>query len=139
MSTQWSEQWQSATARLEALEAVLQADGASVHRGGDYDRWDLEVRGGLFGAARILMTLEEHGAGRQLVRFRSWPKCSTRGLLLISLFAALAAGATFDHVWHSAALLSSVAVLLVSRMFQECAETMATVLHALKHLGAGEA
>jgi hypothetical protein len=139
MSTQWSEQWQSATARLESLEAVLQADGASVHRGGDYDRWDLEVRGGLFGAARILMTLEEHGAGRQLVRFRSWPKCSTRGLLLISLFAILAAGATFDHVWHSAGILGSVAVLLASRMFQECAETMATVLHALRHLGAGEA
>lgn len=139
MSTQWSEQWQSATARLESLEAVLQADGASVHRGGDYDRWDLEVRGGLFGAARILMTLEEHGAGRQLVRFRSWPKCSTRGLLLISLFAVLAAGATFDHAWHSAGILGSVAVLLASRMFQECAETMATVLHALRHLGAGEA
>jgi glycosyltransferase involved in cell wall biosynthesis len=138
-STLWSEQWQSATSRLEALEAVLQTDGASVYRGGEFDRWDLEVRGGLFGAVRTLMTLEEHGAGRQLVRFRSWPKCSTRGLLLISLFAVLAAGAMFDHAWHSAALLSSVALLLVSRMFQECAETMATVLHALMHLGAGEA
>jgi hypothetical protein len=118
---------------------MLQADGVSVRRGGDYDRWDLEVRGGLFGAARILMTLEEHGAGRQLMRFRSWPKCSTRGLLLISLFAVLAAGAIFDHTWHSATILGSVAVLLASRMFQECAETMATVLHALRHLGAGEA
>jgi hypothetical protein len=134
----WSETWRSATDRLQSLETALQSDGASVHRGGDYDRWDLEVRGGLFGSARTLMTVEEHGAGRQMIRFRSWPKCSTRALLLISLFAVLATGAALDHAWHSALVLGTIAILLTSRMIQECTETMATVLHALRHLDTGE-
>ena len=136
-STLWSEQWQSAAARLQTLEAALQADGAAVRRGGDYDRWDLEVRGGLFGAARTLMTIEEHGSGRQMVRFRSWPKCSTQGLLWIALFAVLAAGAAFDHAWHSATVLGLITALLISRTVQECTETMATLLHALRHLDTG--
>src|SRR5205085_8394241 len=47
----WSEQWQDPAARLHSLEVDLRALGAWVCRGGDYDRWDLEVRGGLFGKA----------------------------------------------------------------------------------------
>src|SRR2546426_6284757 len=30
-------------------------------RGGEHDRWDLEVRCGFFGAARLLMGVEDHG------------------------------------------------------------------------------
>jgi hypothetical protein len=135
----WSEQGQGAATRLQAVEAALQAADASVYRGGNYDRWDLEVRGGLFGTARVLMAIEEHGAGRQLVRFRAWPRCSVQGLLLTLLSAALATGAALDHVWTSAAILGIVAVLLAVRTFQECAGAMDTVLRALKHIGAGEA
>ena len=76
----WSEQWQCPLARLQAIEETLRAEGTASFRGGNYDRWDLEVRGGLLGAVRLLATTEEHGAGRQLVRFRLWPKCSVQGL-----------------------------------------------------------
>ena len=31
-------------------------------QGGDYDRWDLEIRGGLLGSLRTRMAIEEHGA-----------------------------------------------------------------------------
>jgi GT2 family glycosyltransferase len=136
--TLWSEWWQSATERLQALEALLRADNASIRRGGDFDRWDLEVRGGLFGAVQTLLAVEEHGAGRQLVRFHAWPKCSKQGYMLTLLFAALATGAAFDDVWIPAGILGTVAVLLAWRTFQECAGAMAAVLRALKHLGAGE-
>jgi GT2 family glycosyltransferase len=127
----WSEQWQCPMARLETIEETLRAEGAAGIRGGDYDRWDLEVRGGLFGAVRLLATTEEHGAGRQLVRFRLWPQCSVKGLALILLLSALAVGAACDHAWYSAAMLVLVAVLPACRMVQECAGAMATVQHAL--------
>src|SRR5204862_2614083 len=42
----WSEHWREPDERLRAIEATLRADGAGVLRGGDSDRWDLEVRGG---------------------------------------------------------------------------------------------
>ena len=42
--------------------------------GGEYDRWELETRGGSLGAARVRTALEEHGQGRQLLRCLVWPR-----------------------------------------------------------------
>jgi GT2 family glycosyltransferase len=131
----WSEQWQCPLTRLQALEATLRAAGIAGTRGSDYDRWDLEVRGGLLGAARVLSTTEEHGAGRQLVRFRLWPQCSRVGLGLIVFFSALAVGAVWSQAWSAATVLALVAALPAGRMVQECAGAMATVQYALTQVG----
>src|SRR5262249_9789076 len=72
----WSENWQAPARWLEALEKKVREAGPVALRGGDFDRWDLEVPGGIFGSCRVRMAVEEHGSGRQLVRFRSWPCCS---------------------------------------------------------------
>ncbi len=130
-SALWTEHWQAADKRLESIEAALRTDGAAVVRGGDYDRWDLEVKSGTLGAVRILMAVEEHGLGRQLTRFRSWPRVSAGGLLLSLTFAALASGAAFDQAWVAAAPLGLVVVMLALRALQECAAATATVLRAL--------
>jgi cellulose synthase/poly-beta-1,6-N-acetylglucosamine synthase-like glycosyltransferase len=132
--TLWSERWQEVTERLQTVEAAIQSCGASVARGGAYDAWDLKVRGGLLGAARLLAATEEHGAGRQLIRFRVSPKYSTRGLILTVLFAVLATGAALDGAWHSAVVLGLAVVLLLGRTLLECAGAMATMLYALKTL-----
>jgi|RhiMetdeSRZDD1v2_1073273.scaffolds.fasta_scaffold89715_2 GT2 family glycosyltransferase len=131
----WSEQWQCPLARLQAIEETLRSEGTASFRGGDYDRWDLEVRGGLLGAVRLLATTEEHGAGRQLVRFRLWPKCSVQGSALILLLLAGVTGAVWDHAWYSATMLLLIAAPPMCRMLQECAGAMATVRHALKQAG----
>jgi len=89
----------------------------------------------LLGAVRLLATTEEHGAGRQLVRFRLWPKCSAQGTALILLLMAGVTGAVWDHAWYAAAVLLLIAALPVCRMLQECAGAMATVRHALKQAG----
>lgn len=79
----WYETWLSKEARLEALEARLKRLGVKTIRSDAYDSWDLEVVGGLAGRARALMAIEEHGAGRQLVRYRIEPRFSliTRAML----------------------------------------------------------
>jgi GT2 family glycosyltransferase len=97
----WHEEWASKESRLEALEARLHDMGATTHRGGDFDNWDLEVAGGLAGFARMLMAIEEHGGGRQLVRYRIEPLFSslargallTTGLLAFLLWLAEGTGA----------------------------------------------
>jgi GT2 family glycosyltransferase len=53
----WSEAWHPPIAWLESLEQVLCSEGAYVLRGGEFDRWDLEVRSGLLGAARTRMVI----------------------------------------------------------------------------------
>jgi hypothetical protein len=52
------------------LESVLVRERQAVRRGGDFDRWDLEVRGGLLGYIRAIGMIEEHGAGKQAFRLR---------------------------------------------------------------------
>ena len=131
-SATWCERWQSPTQRLESLEAALRADGICVYRGGDYERWDMEVRGGMLGAARLLMAVEEHGLGRQLVRFRSWPRWSAAGVLLPLLLAFLFAAAALDRAWAASVILGVAALVLAVRAFLECATATAAVLRALE-------
>src|SRR5207249_5327910 len=127
----WSEQWQEQEQRLHAMEAGLRADGASVLRGGRHARWDLEVRGGFFGAARLLMGVEEHPGGKQLIRLRWWPYLPVRGPLLTLLFAGLTFGATRDHAWVAAAVLGVGALLFAWRTLEQCTAAMATTREAV--------
>src|SRR5205085_7218160 len=134
--TLWSERWQGPEDRLQAIEAALQARGARVLRGGAYDRWELEVRGGLLGAARTRMAIEEHGAGKQLIRFRTWPRCPTTGFVLPLLLATVATEEAFEHVWAASAVLGMVAALLALRVLLECAAALAAVLRAVQESAA---
>ena len=67
------------TSACARLEKALRRIGGVVFSGGDYERWDLYVRGGMLGSMRLRVAVEEHGAGRQLVRIRSWPRFSRIG------------------------------------------------------------
>ncbi len=130
LASVWSETWRGAEERLRDVEATLRAGGATVSRGGDFDAWDLEVRGGLFGGARVLTAVEEHGAGRQLVRARSWPRVSPQCLAITSLFAALACAAAWDGARTAALAFSIVAVFIAARVILETGAAMRTLLDA---------
>ena len=82
--------------------------------GGDWDRWDLEVRAGVSGRVRALLTIEEHGSGRQQLRFRLIPHhrailgaTALMGLLAFCAvsYGALAAGLTLAAGALGASLL----------------------------------
>src|SRR2546429_7854036 len=92
----WTEQWQAHEERLRSLKEALRANQAIVQAGGDYDRWDLEVRGGMFGATRVLVAVEEHGHGRQLLRLRPWPRGSPMGGAPTLVVAALSPTPAID-------------------------------------------
>jgi GT2 family glycosyltransferase len=130
--TIWSETWQAFEARLESLEKTMSRRRAVVLKGGEYDRWDLEVRNGVFGAARTRMVVEEHGDGKQLVRFRVWPRCSSIAVGLILLFSLLAGAAALAHAWIAAAAHGALALLITLRTAMECSFAMGTFVHALR-------
>jgi GT2 family glycosyltransferase len=130
----WSEAWQPPEKRLQALEEKLCAQGAVVYHGGDFDRWDLEVRGGLFGSLRLLAVIEEHGSGKQLARFRSWPKVAVPALVMTFLFVLLCVVAAFDGARTASAIFGLVAALLALGALRDCAAATASYLHALKYL-----
>jgi len=131
-SAVWSERWQDPFVRLQCLETAMRKGGGVVVHGGEYDRWDLEVQGGLLGAARMLMAVEDHGAGTQFVRFRSWPRFSRVAVLLTLLFALLSADAVEDRTWSAAAVVGAITLLLTLRTLNESAGAQAVILRAIK-------
>ncbi len=122
--TVWSEQWRSPLDWMESLESGIRTLRTVVLRGGDFDRWDLELRGGMLGSIRVLMAVEEHGGGKQFVRFRTWPHCSSAGIVTALVFAGLAAWAAFSQAWMACGILNAIALLLMIRIVKECSSAM---------------
>jgi O-antigen biosynthesis protein len=129
----WTEHWRDPNERLKSFEVDLRKAGVYVRRGGDYDRWDLEVRAGLLGFARMLMAVEDHGAGNQFVRVRLWPKCSLLELLSIVLFASLSAAAALDHAWVASAIMGLLSLFLTLYSLRGCGSAVAAILRTLQH------
>lgn len=72
------------------IEQNLMANKTRVRRGKEFDTWDLQVRGGLFSEGHALLAIEEHGGGKQLLRFRCKTYYSFAGYLLSGSLCALA-------------------------------------------------
>lgn len=132
--THWSEVWQAPEERLKAVEMTLRRMGVRVIKGGNYEDWDLQVQGGMFGSTYMLMAIEEHGAGRQMLRFRTWPKSSSFCLITLTFSGGLAIAAGLDHAWTIAGLLGGTALLLILRTAQECVSSETTLAKALEQV-----
>jgi GT2 family glycosyltransferase len=128
----WSERWKGTEERVGDVIDALQGEGAVVASGGDWDSWDLYVRGGLLGGARLRLGIEEHGAGRQLVRVRSWPRAGWPAAVLVVLLAGFAALAADGSAEAASILLASFAGLLLARLLYECSIACATVRASLQ-------
>jgi len=134
----WSETWRSPAEWLETIERGVRITGSKSLRGGDFDRWDLEVPGGIFGACRVQMAVEEHGAGRQLVRFRSWPRGEPLVLMLFALLAACATDAALSHARAAFAFLATGAACLGFQILRQSGAAMAAVKSAVRQRREGE-
>jgi GT2 family glycosyltransferase len=129
----WTQRWEASEQRLARIEADLRKKGIPVRPGGEYDNWDLEILSSLFGGARLLMAVEDHGAGAQYVRLRVWPKWSG-GLLVVALVVACLSGAAgLNDVWLVCALLGAPALFLIATSVRHCGGATAAFLQAIAH------
>jgi GT2 family glycosyltransferase len=117
--TDWSESWCSPSERLARIESALRSfRGAAVSRGGQFNRWDIQARTGPFGTARLRLAVEEHGEGKQLLRFRIWPRFSRGALLGIAFLLLLLT--TSKPSTGAAVIVSTCLVLLAAWMIRDC-------------------
>jgi O-antigen biosynthesis protein len=123
--TLWSESWRAPEDWTQCFEHALKAQGAVVMRSGAFDRWDLHVRGGLFGAARGLLAFEEHGAGKQLVRIGVTPWAPPAVLTTAIVLLALGALAVFDNAWLAGSALSALGSLTAYLQMRDSARAAA--------------
>jgi O-antigen biosynthesis protein len=127
----WCTRWRSLQVRLANIESSLRPNCMSIVRGGEYDRWDIAVRLGPLGAARLRLTAEEHGQGRQLVRAQVWPRPSRGVSALVAFLVAIYALAVHQGDGLSALVLGSAATVLALRATTECMAAMAAIVDAV--------
>jgi hypothetical protein len=126
----WTTRWQAIEMHLSALESILKEAGPVI-RGGDFDRWDLSIPGGLFGTVPVVAMVEEHGNGKQLCRFRAWPK-SPKAVIAILLAIISAAGlATVSHAVIAGGLLALTGFIVGLLIYKDCALAMSQWQDAL--------
>ena len=134
----WSEIWLSPTQWLKAVEQRVRVAGGTVLRGGDFDPWDLEIPGGIFGSSRLQMAVEEHGAGRQLVRFRCRPRQAPFALALLTLLAAGASDAALSHAHTAFTFLAAATGFVGFQVVQQCGAATAAIDRAVQQFHAAK-
>jgi hypothetical protein len=133
--TVWSEEWRSAEDWLRRVESRGRTQGVPVSRGGAYDRWDLQIQGGVLGSTRTRMAVEEHGSGKQLLRFRSWPKLRMLGLGVALTLTLVACAAKLDGAWLVSVVLGIAAAGVLIFAVLHAGTAAATLADVLAGLG----
>ncbi|MGH8735153.1 MAG: hypothetical protein ACREVB_15835, partial [Burkholderiales bacterium] len=129
----WSTRWSDPQTRLRTLERRINTAGAKTVRGGDYDRWDIEVRVGMVVSARLQMAVEEHAGGAQLIRLRAFPRRPMAASAIGALLGVLAVVAVLDHAPFAAGVLASFVAALLALLLIESAAVAGTVAHSVEH------
>jgi GT2 family glycosyltransferase len=119
--TLWSETWTAPERWVERVETVLRAEGAISRRGGDYDAWDLQIRGGALGSVRAVFAVEEHGGGKQLVRMRTRLGIPVSAGVACGLTLLLAVVGFLDGAWIAGAGLTLLGSALSGVILRDCA------------------
>jgi GT2 family glycosyltransferase len=132
----WREQWAETRTLPELLTEALRSEGVPLTHGGEYDDWDLEVPAGLFGRARAVTAIEDHGGHARHLRIRAWPEGSLEANLASALLALLAAVALFDGALLVGAILGLLTSLILARTAYECALAMAAIVRGVRAVAA---
>ena len=131
--TQWTDHWRAPEERLAQIRRFLRSENAIICDGGAYDRWDLEIVGGMFGSVRMLMAVEDHGAGTQFARIRSWPRGSSAATAFAALSTVLMFTAAFDHAWVVVAVFGAIVAWLLWHAFLQAGQSTAALLRAVEY------
>jgi hypothetical protein len=127
----WSESWRPTEGWLTMLESLLKGHGAIVVAGSDFETWDLEVRGGLLGGVRTQLAVEEHGQGKQLLKFRIWPTVAVQAVVALLCILATWGYAVVKNELGADILVLS-ASLLVAWIFKDCAHAEAALSKSIE-------
>src|SRR2546421_536077 len=134
--TYWRDQREPPEDTLRQVQQDLLAKGAIVRPGGDFDPWDLEIRGGPLGRSRLLLAAEEHAPGKQLLRFQIAPKISGTAVGLVAAFAAMSIGAFGSRPWATGAASAVLRGFVALRAITDIGFSGGILREWLQRLGA---
>ena len=126
--TYWSETWLPIEDWLSAIEQKLIDSNTRVQKGNVFDRWDLQLRNGIISLNRALLTIEEHGAGKQFVRLKTWCRPSRTSLTLLIASTALSITAGLHNATFVCMMLALFSFIIVAEYVLDTA----ILLHKLE-------
>jgi hypothetical protein len=132
--THWSEEWRAAEDWLTDVEKKLIMLKARVKRGGDFERWDLQVRNSLFSINQVLLTVEEHGGNKQMLKFRARRVPTKTWMLTILVLVTITAFAALDHASGVAIIFGFMTFVVFAAYFHDSASTMYDLKQAINSL-----
>ena len=127
----WSETLRTNETWLSDIENELRVETVPVRRGGNFDTWDLEVRGGLFGKGRLVMAIEEHGCGKQLAHFRVWPSWNGLQIATVAVMTGLTIAASVGGAWAAATLLAGLTGIVIYTALRDASAAIHAALAPL--------
>ena len=131
----WSEgDWKANETWLEEIEKNIIGLKARVRRGGEFDKWDIKTKNGLFSSAKGVLTVEEHGANKQYIKFKYWGKYSISGLLLIAALISITTFAALDQSWIAMAFLSLLTAVIAYKYLLDSASVVNCIVSGFKNL-----
>ncbi len=132
--THWSEQWRSTEDWLGDIEKEVINLKTRVKRGGDFDTWDLQVCNGLFSRSRGLLVIEEHGGGKQYLKFKCSAHYSKKAFVLGGIIAAIAIVSGLNNQWVINGIMDALFALVVFRFLFETGSSVNSLYTAFKLL-----
>ncbi len=120
----WSEEWHPVDKWLSAIENKLIAFRSRVKRGGDFDDWDLQASNGLFAKSKGILTIEEHGGGKQFLRFRSRSSFTLTTWILVTAMTGFIVFAAMENEYLVSAVIGFVLAVTVVRSFYEAVTSL---------------
>lgn len=126
----WSEQWHPAEQWLSEIEENLVKMKTRYKRGGVFDRWDFQVRNGLFAKSRGLLTIEEHGAQKQYLKFKCWSTFSTNAWIISLTLLPIGIIAATVHEWVIAVIILALESMIISHFLFGKATSMHSIYNA---------
>jgi hypothetical protein len=82
----------------------------------------------------MLMAIEEHGGGKQLIRLRAWPRIAPMALGIIVLLMVLLTSAVLDQAFVAVLLLGSVTLGFGLALLKDCGIATASYLQAIQEI-----
>ena len=105
-----------------------------MKHGGEFDHWDLQVNNGLFSKARGLLTIEDHGAQKQYLKFKCWSFSSLTAWVLSISFLAIAIIAFFSFQYFVGVVTSLISVSIIYRCLENQARSITSLETAFRKL-----
>ena len=137
----WSEEWKSSEQWLTSIENNLISLKARVKRGSNFDNWDIMIRNGMFSKVHGVLVIEEHGSGKQYLKFKCTVQYSFTAFILILFGLGVSNSFIFSHQYIVGGTLGLIILALLLQFLKEAGRSIGcvrTCIQALENLKVAE-